>query len=84
MLTQKPMKQRGKVQLSRYFQEFKEGDRVAVVSELSFNPKFPKTLQGRSGIVQGKRGTSYTIKIKDVNREKTYIIHPIHLKKLNK
>jgi len=82
MLKQKPIKERGKVHSAKYFQEFKDGDRVSVVCELSFNPKFPKTLQGRSGIIKGKRGTSYIIKIKDVNREKTYIIHPIHLKRL--
>lgn len=82
MLKQKSIKQRGKVRLSNYFQEFKEGERVSVVSELSFNPKFPKTLQGRSGVIKGKQGESYIIKIKDMAREKLYIIHPIHLKRL--
>ena len=82
MLKRKPYKNHGKIQLSNYFQDFKEGDRVAVVRELALRPKFPKQLQGRSGVVESKRGTYYVVKIKDLNKEKTYLIHPVHLKKL--
>lgn len=72
----------GKIKFSRYFQEFKEGDRVTVIRELAVQPKFPKQIQGRSGIIESKRGGSYIVKIKDLNKEKSYIIHPVHLKKL--
>ncbi|MEM0465145.1 MAG: 50S ribosomal protein L21e [Candidatus Pacearchaeota archaeon] len=82
MIKRKSVRERGKIKLSRYFQEFKEGDRVTVIREISLNPKFPKQLQGRSGVVSGKRGNYYIIKMKDLNKEKTYIIHPVHLKKL--
>jgi ribosomal protein L21E len=53
-----------------------------VVRELSQTPKFPKTLQGRTGVVDSKKGRSYVVKIKDLNKEKEYIIHPVHLKKV--
>lgn len=76
------MREKGKVNLSRYFQEFSKGDRVAVIRELAVQPKFPKQLQGRSGVVESNRGSSYIVKINDMNKEKTYIIHPVHLKKL--
>jgi len=82
MIKQKNYKAKGKIKLSEYFQNFKDGDRVAVKRELAITPKFPAKLQGRSGIVIGKRGNSYTVKINDLNKEKTYIIHPVHLKKL--
>jgi ribosomal protein L21E len=82
MLKRKPLREQGKIKLSLYFQKFKEGERVAVIRELSKQPVFPRTLQGRSGIISGKRGNSYLVKIKDLNKEKVYIIHPIHLKKL--
>lgn len=82
MIKRKSFKEHGKIKLSRYFQELKEGDRITVIKELSLNPKFPKTLQGRSGKISGKRGNSYIIKMNDLNMEKTYIIHPVHLKKL--
>jgi large subunit ribosomal protein L21e len=76
------MREHGKIKLSRYFADFAKGDRVAVVQELAMTPKFPGKLQGRAGVVSGKRGSSYTVKIKDLNKEKTYIIHPVHLRKL--
>lgn len=82
MRARKILRERGKIKLSNYFQEFKKGDRVAVVMELNMTPKFPEQIQGRSGVVESKRGSSYVVKIKDLNKEKTYIIHPIHLRKL--
>ena len=82
MIKRKKQREHGKIKLSRYFQKFKKGDRVAVVKELALQPKFPKQLQGRSGVIEDKRGSSYIVKIKDLNKEKTYIIHPAHLKKL--
>ena len=82
MRKRKQLRTRGKLKLSNYFQEFKQGDRVAVVMELSVNPKFPKQIQGRSGEITSKRGSSYVVKINDLNKEKQYIIHPVHLKKL--
>lgn len=82
MIKRKIFGTRGKLKLSNYFQEFKDGDRVTVIRELSVNPKFPKQIQGRSGIVAGKRGNSYIIKMKDIKKDKVYIIHPLHLRKL--
>ncbi len=82
MAKRKHARERGKIRMSEYFKELKEGDRVAIVRELSEMPKFPKVLQGRTGVVNGRRGSSYIIKIMDYNQEKTHIIHPVHLKKL--
>ena len=48
----------------------------------NLRPKFPKQLQGRSGVIEHTRGSSYIVKINDMNKEKTYIIHPVHLRKL--
>jgi len=79
----KPIRTRGKVSFSRYFQILREGDSVAVVEERGLFSNFPKRLQGRTGSVESKRGSAYIIKLKDQNQEKRYIIKPIHLKKLN-
>jgi large subunit ribosomal protein L21e len=80
----KPMRKRGKLSFSRYFQEFKEGDRVSVDKELSVNSNFPKRIQGRTGKVVGKRGQAYIVDIKDQDKEKRFLIKPIHLKKIKK
>jgi large subunit ribosomal protein L21e len=82
MKKRKILREHGKIKLSNYFQEFEEGTRVAVIMEQSLNPKFPKQIQGRTGIIVGRRGRSYLIKMNDLNKEKTYIIHPVHLKKI--
>jgi len=82
MIKRKRQREQGKIKLSRYFQKLKKGDKIAVIRELSIQPKFPKRLQGRSGIIECKRGNSYMVKINDLNKEKSYIIHPAHLRRL--
>ncbi len=82
MTKRKLVRTRGKLQLSRYFQRFKQGDSVSVVAEKSLNPSFPKRLQGRTGKIDKKIGRSYAVKIRDQTKEKTFIISPIHLKKI--
>ena len=82
MIKRKRQNQQGKIKLSRYFQDFKKGDRVAIIRELGVQPTPLKKLQGRSGIVEVKRGHSYLVKINDFNKPKTHIVHPVHLRKL--
>ncbi len=82
MVNKKKPRTRGKISLSRYFQEFKDGEPVAIVKEKAVQSSFPKRMQGRTGNVESKRGKSYVIKLKDQNKEKRYIIEPIHLKKI--
>jgi ribosomal protein L21E len=82
MLKRKRIRERGKLRLSQYFQELKVGDRVGIKTELSQHKGFPKRINGRSGIVEGKKGRSYVIRMMDWDKEKRYTIHPIHLKKL--
>jgi ribosomal protein L21E len=82
MAGKKKIRTRGKIQLSKYFQELKEGDNVAVVREKAIQSSFPKKLQGRTGVINTKRGKSYVVEIKDANKAKQFIIEPIHLKKI--
>lgn len=78
----KRIRTKGKLQLSRYFQELKKGDVVGIVKEPSVSSNFPPRLQGRTGEIEGRRGKVYIVKLKDQNKEKKYLIEPIHLKKL--
>lgn len=84
MVRRKQVRTRGKVQLSRYFQDLKKGDSVAVVRELSVSSSFPKRLQGNTGEIIERRGGSYLVKMKENNKEKEFIIEPIHLKRIKK
>lgn len=83
MADKKNIREKGKLPLSRYFKEFKEGDVVGVVLEKSLKSNIPKRYQGRTGVVEGQRGEAYLVGIKDQNKLKKFLIKPIHLKKLN-
>jgi large subunit ribosomal protein L21e len=82
MANKKAIRTRGKLQLSRYFQELKEGDFVAISREPAVQSNFPTRFQGITGVVEGMRGKSYIVKIKDNNKYKKILIEPIHLKKI--
>ena len=82
MSQRKNVRTRGKLQFSRYFQEFEKGDNVAIVQEKSISSNFPDRLQGRTGKIESKRGKAYVVKIKDQEKEKIFLIEPIHLKKI--
>ena len=70
------------MQISRYFQELEKGDFVSVAIERAISSNLPKRFQGRTGVVEGQRGKAYLVKIKDQNKEKKFLIEPIHLKKI--
>jgi large subunit ribosomal protein L21e len=82
MVNRKAIRTRGKIQLSKYFQDFKEGDFVSVVKERSLPSSYPPRLQGRTGVVKGKKGRAYVLAIKDQTKEKEFVIPAIHLKKI--
>ena len=64
------------------FSDLKEGDKVSVVREMSMPANFPKRFQGRTGIVEGRRGRAYIVLIKDNDKGKKFLIQPIHLIKI--
>ena len=75
-------RERGKLSLSRYFQEFKEGDKVNLKINSSVQTgQFFTRFNGLTGVVTGKRGFCYQVKIYDQDKEKQLFVHPIHLKK---
>ena len=82
MVRRKKVRERGKIKLSEYFKELKTGDTVAVKKEKSIVGSFPQRIQGRTGIVEGKRGTGYLVKLKEFSKEKLFIIPAIHLKRI--
>jgi large subunit ribosomal protein L21e len=78
----KPRREKGKLSLRRYLAKFAEGDKVVLkldptVNEGTFHARFI----GKAGTVQRKRGACYEVRINDLNKAKTIIVHPIHLRK---
>lgn len=78
----KNFREKGKISIARFIQEFKEGDIVCLKAEPAVQKGmyFPR-FHGKSAVVIGKRGKCYEVKIKDNNQEKTLIVHPIHLRR---
>lgn len=78
----KSHRQKGKISITRYFQEFKEGERVILKAEPSIHHGmyFPR-YHGKSGTVKSRKGRCYEVLINDLGKEKTLIVHPVHLKR---
>ncbi len=79
----KNVRKKGKISIRNYLQNLKLNDKVALIMEPSihegiFHPRF----YGDVGVVIGKQGTCYKIKIIDGKMEKLFIVHPIHLRKV--
>lgn len=74
---------KGRLQITRYLQQFNVGDKVVLHAE----PAYQKSLyhhrfHGNAGIVMGKTGQCYNVEIHDKNKAKNIIIHPVHLKRV--
>ena len=81
----KNFRQKGKISLAKYFQTFDDGEMVL----LSVEPAVQKGMycarfMGKPGTIRKKTGRCYEVMIKDQNKEKCLIVHPVHLKRLTK
>jgi len=75
-------RQRGKIRLSQYFQELNPGDKVCLkINSAVQGGQFHRRFYGNTGIVTGRRGFCYEVKVYDQNKEKIVYVHPIHLTK---
>ncbi|NTV23835.1 MAG: 50S ribosomal protein L21e [Nanoarchaeota archaeon] len=80
----KSFKDKGKISIRKFFQEFQKGDRVTMQVEPSYGkgmyyPRF----HGRTGLVLDQRGKCYGVLVKDGGKEKLLVVHPIHLTRSN-
>ena len=76
----KDIRKKGKISLSRYFQNFETGDKVCLKADAGVHKGqyFPR-FHGRQGFIAGKRGFCYMVLVKDGNKSKELIVHPVHL-----
>jgi len=79
----KKNRKKGKINLSKYFQVFKVGQKVVLKAEPAIQKgMYRPVFHGKSGIISAKKGKCYEVSIKDKNKQKTIIVHPIHLQKV--
>jgi len=78
----KAPREKGKISIKQYLKKLQPGEQVILKIEPSvhkgmFLPRF----HGKTGIIKEARGSCYQVSIKDGNKRKTLIVHPIHMRK---
>lgn len=78
----KSFREKGKISLTNYFQTLKKGDKVSLLAEPAIHTGmyFPR-FHGKLGIIKRPKGSCYEVDIKDGNKNKTIIVHPVHMRK---
>ncbi|MFC1741022.1 50S ribosomal protein L21e [Nanoarchaeota archaeon] len=79
----KDIRDKGKISLRNFLQKLEEGDQVRLQAEPAYQkgmyyPRF----HGKVGVVKRKQGDCYSVTIKDHNKEKLLVVHPVHLRKV--
>ena len=76
-------KDKGKLNLTKYFQEFKPGDNVSLIPDPTYQKgMFHTRFHGKAGVIKRKLKTNYEVVINDRGKTKLLIIHPVHLEKM--
>ncbi|HLC80786.1 MAG TPA: 50S ribosomal protein L21e [Candidatus Nanoarchaeia archaeon] len=74
---------KGKISLDKFFQEFKEGEAVALKACSAYQKGiYMMRFHGRTGKIIGKQGNCYYVGISDGSVKKKLLVHPIHLKRI--
>lgn len=79
----KNIRKQGKVSLQKFFQEFKEGDKVGLYMEPAYQRgMYHRRFYGKIAVVSGKQGECYKVDLNEGKMKKTFIVHPVHLKRI--
>ncbi len=84
-LMSKQRKTRGKISLRKYLQVLEPGTKVALKAEPSVQSgMYFRRFHGKVGVVSKKLGTCYEVLIKDGDKQKALIVHPVHLQQVTR
>lgn len=79
----KKKSEKGKLSISSFLKELKEGESVVLKAEPSYHKgMYFHRFHGKTGVVKAKKGRCYEILVRDGGKQKTLIVHPVHLKKV--
>jgi len=77
---QKSVGEKGKLHIGRFLQSFEEGEKVLLKAYPSYHKGlFALRFYGKVGEIKSKQGDCYKVAIKDGNKAKVAIVHPVHL-----
>ena len=81
----KSRSEKGKISIKKYIQTFESGDKVLLQLEPSVHKgMYFRRFHSKIGKVNKKRGSCYELTIKEGDKQKTVIVHPVHLIKCQK
>ena len=74
---------KGRISIRKFIQKFEDGQKVLLNADSSVQKGmyFPR-YHSKIGIIKGKKGKCYEVGIKDGNKSKILIVHPVHLRRL--
>lgn len=77
--------EKGKIRIREFLKKFNVGDKVCLSVEPAYHKGMyrPKYM-GKSGTITAVKGTCYEVEIKDFDKKKKLIVHPVHLNKSGK
>ncbi|MBW2966799.1 50S ribosomal protein L21e [Candidatus Woesearchaeota archaeon] len=79
----KTARKKGKINISKYFQTFKIGEKVVLKAEPAVQKgMYRPSFHGKSGIIKARKGSCYNVLVNDKNKQKVIIVHPVHLRKI--
>ena len=75
--------EKGKISIRNHLQRFDEGQKVTIGIDPSVHAGLPfRRFVGKSGIIEGKQGSVYKVRVRDGGKEKSLLVHPVHLRTL--
>ena len=77
--TRQKLKRKSARRIADYMREYNLGDMVHIDFASMVGMPHPK-FQGLTGEIIGKRGHAYMVRIRDMNKFKTILLKPQHLK----
>ncbi len=78
-----PKGKKGRIELRKALQSFKNGERVLIAPAAYFQKNIPhRRFFGISGVVVQKKGKAYTVEVIQGSAKKTVDLLPVHLRKL--
>ncbi len=81
-ILRKSNREKGKISLSQYLQNFEIGERVKLSIESAVqNGMYHPRFYGKDGIIKCRQGRCYEVMIDDGGKQKILIVHPVHLQK---
>ena len=82
-IMRKKPSERGLIPVTKSLQEFEKGEKARIKIEPSIHKGRPhRRFHGKTGVIDGKQGNAFVLKVKDGGKEKTVIARPEHLKKI--